>query len=298
MRFQLMTTGEDPLSHVVQHPLRTFAADWLGRLPDLLAPGGAITVLSDHIVMMIAAALLLAIFLPILVRKRRDTSEVGRLVPTGFGNLLEAICNYLREEVARPALGPHTDRFVKYIWSVFFFILTMNLLGLVPVRSVASFLHLPIGGAPTANIFITGGLAILTLILMVWNGLREDWKAYLAHFNPGPGWMAPVMMPLELISTLARIAALALRLFAANAGGHILLAVLVGLILSAGQALGTAGGLGMSLLIVVGAVGISVVEVFVAFLQAFIFTFLSALFIGMSVNLHHDDAHTEGRAAH
>lgn len=289
MNFQMTASGDDPLSHVVQHPLKTLHVDRLG---------GEITVLSDHIIMMIVAALLLAIFLPIFVRRRRDSSEVGRLVPRGFGNLVEAICSYLREEVARPALGPHTDRFVKYIWSVFFFILTMNLLGLVPVSSVTSFFHLHVGGTPTANIWITGGLAILTLVLMVWNGLRQDWKAYLAHFNPGPGWMAPVMVPLEVISTLARIGALALRLFAANAGGHILLAVLVGLILSAGQALGTAGGLGMSLVIVLGAVGISLVEVFVAFLQAFIFTFLTSLFIGMSVNLHHDDAHTEGSAAH
>ncbi len=288
MSLNKMAASADPLSHVVQHPLKTL---------DVEALGGEITVLSDHIVMMIAAALLLMIFLPVFARKRRGTSEVDRLVPTGAGNLLEAICNYLREEVARPALGAHTDRFVKYIWTVFFFILTMNLLGMIPVSSVTSFFHLHIGGTPTANIYVTATLAILTLVMMVWNGLRLGGTAYLAHFNPGPLWIAPLMVPLEIISTLARIFALAMRLFAAIAGGHILLAVLVSLILSAGQALGTAGGLGVGLVVVIGSVGISLVEVFVAFLQAFIFTFLTSLFIGMSVNVHHDDS-TEGAAGH
>ena len=161
-----------------------------------------------------------------------------------------------------------------------------------------SFTPLHIGGTPTANIYVTATLAVATLIMMVVNGLRLGGTAYLAHFNPGPVWMAPVMVPLEIISTLARIFALAMRLFAAIAGGHILLAVLVGLILSAGQALGAAGGFGLGILVVVGSVGISLVEVFVAFLQAFIFTYLTSLFIGMSVNLHHDDAHAEGAAAH
>lgn len=287
MKLNMMAAGSDPLSHVVQHPLKTLHLDALG---------GEITLLSDQMVMMVVAALLLSLFLPVFVRRRRDASEVGRLVPTGFGNLLEAVCNYLREEVARPALGPHTDRYVKYIWTAFFFILTMNLLGLVPVASVMSLVGLHIGGTPTANIYVTGTLAVLTLVLMVYGGLRQDWKAYMAHFNPGPAWMAPVMVPLELISTLARIFALAMRLFAAMAGGHILLAVLISLILSAGQALGLAGGLGLGLVVVVGAIAISLVEVFVAFLQAFIFTYLTALFIGMSVNIHHDDAHGEASA--
>lgn len=288
MRFNMMASGESPLSHVVQHPLKTLHLDALG---------GEVTVLSDQMVMMMVAALLLSLFLPLFVRRRRDTSEVGRLVPTGFGNLLEAVCNYLRESVARPALGPHTDRYVKYIWTVFFFILAMNLLGLVPVASVMALAGLHIGGTPTANIYVTATLAVLTLVLMVFGGVRQNWKAYLAHFNPGPVWMAPVMVPLEIISTLARIFALAMRLFAAMAGGHILLAVLISLILSAGQALGVAGGLGVSVVVVIGAVAISLVEVFVAFLQAFIFTYLTSLFIGMSVNVHgHDEAHGEAAA--
>lgn len=295
----LMGAGSDPLSHVVQHPLikKAFNLDALGGK---LTPGGEITVLSDHIVMMIAAALLLVIFLPLFVRKRKDrTDEVGRLVPTGFGNLIESVCSYLREEVARPTLGPNTDRFVKYLWTAFFFVLTMNLLGMIPFGAVTPMIFgVHIGGTPTANIWVTATLAIATLVMMVFNGLRLGGVDYLKHFTMGaPGVMAPLMVFLEIVGTLAKIFALTLRLFAAIAGGHILLAVLIGLILSAGQTLGTGGGLGIGLVVVVVSVAISLVEVFVAFLQAFIFTFLTSLFIGMSVNVHHDDHDDEHASA-
>ncbi len=277
--------ADDPLSHILQHPLKVIEA----HLPGPFAPNGVVTVLSDQIVMMIVAGLLLMMFLPLFVRKRRDNTETGRLVPTGSGNFIELVCQYLRD-VARPSLGKHTDRFIKYLWSVFFFILTMNLIGLVPVGSVmpkAFGVH--IGGTPTTNIYITATLALLTFILMVFNGLRFGGKEYLAHFAPGPWWIAPLIVPVEIIGTVAKVVALALRLFAANVAGHILLAVLIGMVVMSLKSLGMVFGLPVALLVVAGSVVISMVEIFVAFLQAFIFTYLSALFIGMSVNLHHDD---------
>lgn len=301
MSLPTMIAASDPLSHVIQHPLIKAKLHLEGFWAKL-APNGEITILSDQISMMIAAFLLLAIFLPIIVRKRKGTDEVGRMVPTGSRTLIEMICQYLRDEVARPSLGPHTDRFIKYLWTVFFFILTMNLLGMVPFGSITPLFGFHIGGTPTTNIWVTATLAIATLLMMIINGLRLGGVDYLKHFNPGPGWLAPLMVPLEIIGTFAKAFALALRLFAAMAGGHILMAVLLSLILSAGQALGTGGGLALSIVILIGAIGISMVELFVAFLQAFIFTYLTSLFIGMSVNVHHDDdhgdAHAEGAAAH
>lgn len=293
----LYAAGDSPLSHVVQHPLITKALHLEGFW-EKLTSDGHITVLSDQIVMMIAAALLLGLFLPVAVRRRRDQSETGRLVPTGFGNLVETICAYLRDEVIRPVLHDHTDRFIKYLWTAFFFILTMNLLGMIPLGSWTPLAGLHIGGTPTGNIWVTATMAAVTFVLMVFNGLRFGGIEYIKHFSMGaPKVMALPMALLEVIGTFAKVAALALRLFAAIAGGHILLAVLVGLILSAGEALGMGGGLGLGLVIAAASVAISLVEVFVAFLQAFIFTFLSALFIGMSVNLHHDEDHGEGHAA-
>ncbi|MCH9650708.1 MAG: F0F1 ATP synthase subunit A [Deltaproteobacteria bacterium] len=274
-----------PLDHVVQHPLHTKEMD-LG----ILTPKGEITLLSDHIVMLIVAGLLLMLFLPRLVRKRQGTDEVGRLVPSGSGNLIETICEYLRKEVAEPNLGPYTDRFIKYLWTVFFFVLTVNVLGLLPLGVLTPWLFgLHIGGTATANIWVTSALAILSLVLWVYNGLRIGGRDYLAHFNPGPWWLAPLLVPLELIGLVAKTFSLAVRLFANMMAGHVLLTVMLGFIFSAASALGVAGGLGVAVPVVLGSVAINLLEVFVAFLQAFIFTFLTALFLGMSVVFHHDD---------
>jgi len=153
----------NPLEHVIQHPLVQKQAD-LG----LLTPEGKITVLSDQIVIMILAGLLLTLVVPVLVRRRRSTDAVGRLVPTGFANFFEAVCQYLRKEVAEPNLGEHTDRFIKYIWTAFFFVLVNNLLGLLPIAAVTPLFGLHIGGTATGNIWVTGALALLTLEPSEW----------------------------------------------------------------------------------------------------------------------------------
>ena len=284
------SSGDNPLSHVVPHPLHQVEAD-----AGPFTPEGGVTVLSDQILMIMVAGVLLAIGLPLVLRRRRDQSEIGRLTPHGFGNFVEMVCEYFRKEVAEPHLGRHTDRFIKYIWSVFFFILTMNLLGLLPIPAISAMWGTHLGGTATGNIWVTGTMAVLTLILMVVNGLRYGGVDYLRHFMPGPLYLAPLMIVVEVMGLVAKIFALAVRLFANMLAGHVLLAVLLALILKAGTALGTVGGLAMALPIVVGSVAVSMLEIFVAFLQAFIFTYLTTLFIGMSVNVHHDE-HPE--AAH
>jgi len=283
--------SENPLGHVVQHPIRQLDVD-LG----FLTPEHRLTVLSDHIVMMIVAAVLLVMFVPMLVRRRAGSDPIGRLVPRGWANFFEVVCQYLRKEAVEPVLGAHTDRFIPYIWSVFFFVLTVNLLGLLPIQPLAAFGGLHLGGTATGNIWVTATLAVLTLILMVVNGLRFGGIAYIKHFNPGPWWLFWLLIPVEIIGLFAKIFALAVRLFANMIAGHILLGVLVGLILTAGTAMGAGGGLAIAVVVVGGAVAVSLLEVFVAFLHAFIFSFLTALFIGMSVNVHHD--HHEEAVAH
>lgn len=286
--------SSNPLEHVVQHTL------WAPNAPKVFpfTPQGEITILSDHIVMLILAGALLILLGPRLVRKRRGTDEIGSLVPRGWANALEMVCDYLRKEVAEPALQQHTDRFIKYIWSVFFFVLTVNLLGLLPLGALTPLvLHTHIGGTATGNIFVTASLAVLTMVMMVFNGLRYGGKAYLAHFCPGPIALAPLLIPVEIIGLVAKIFALAVRLFANMIAGHILLAVLLSFILMAGTALGTWGGLAVAFPVVLASVAIYMLEVFVALLQAFIFTFLTTLFIGMSVNVHHDE-HAEEAHAH
>jgi F-type H+-transporting ATPase subunit a len=285
--------AESPLEHIVRHPMiqRPANLGWLTQ-------GGKITLLDSHIVMMMLAGLLLILLVPISVRRRRGTGEIDSLVPVGGGNALEAICQYLRKEVAQPALGEYTDRFIKFIWTVFFFVLTVNMLGLLPI----GFIHIfgaPIGGAATANVWVTATLALMTLTMMIFNGIRLGGRHFFGHFNPGPWWLAWLLVPIEVIGLFARIFALIVRLCANMVAGHVLLAVLVSFIFSA-AANGIATALGVAVPVVLGSVAITLLEIFVALLQAYIFTFLTTLFIGQSIVFHHDkhDDHATGAQAH
>lgn len=111
----------NPLEHVVDH-------QWFKV--------GGITLVSNHIIMMLTAALLLILFIPRLVREQAGNDDVVRLTPRGGRNAIEAICVFLREFVARPNLGVYTDAFIVYIWTLFFFLLTCNLLGLLPLDPI------------------------------------------------------------------------------------------------------------------------------------------------------------------
>src|SRR5258707_4573048 len=284
--------AESPLEHVVQHPLVERPAHF-----GPLTLNGTITIFSDQIGMIVLAGLLLVALVPMLVKRRRGKSGVDAMVPTGAANGLEAICEYLRKEVAEPALHEHTDRFIKYIWSVFFFVLTVNILGLLPIPVVSNLLGTHLGGTATGNIWTTATLALVTMVMMVVNGLRLGGKAYLAHFCPGPIWMAPLLVPVEIIGLIAKVFALAVRLFANMIAGHILLAVLLAFIMAAG-AKSTGLGLGVGLLVVAGSVAINFLELFLAFLQAFIFTVLTKVFIGISVGFDHDDYHAPEHDGH
>jgi F-type H+-transporting ATPase subunit a len=288
--------SESPLHHVVRHPMIKVPFRVPGKL-GFLAPGGEITLLDSHIVMTLLAAALLLALVPAWARRRRGKGTVDSMVPTGGGNAIEAFCQYLREEVARPILGPYTDRFIKFIWTVFFFVFAINLLGLLPIGWIKIF-GANIGGAATGNIWVTGTLAVITLGMMIVNGLRLGGKQYLAHFSPGPLWLAPMLVPLEIIGLLTRAFALTVRLFANMVAGHVLLAVLVSLIAGAAAAKGALAGVGVAVPVVLGSVAINLLELFVALLQAFIFTYLTTLFIGQSIVFHHHDDDAHGAQAH
>jgi F-type H+-transporting ATPase subunit a len=280
----LLAAGDNPLNHVVRHHLFT----WQGIDVD------------NHMLMQAVAGILLMWLLPIVVLQRRGVGQIDSMIPTGFGNFFESICNYLRNEVARPALGEHTDRFIKFIWTVFFFILFKNILGLLPIDPVLSLFGVKghYGGTATANVWVTGTLAVVTLVMMVVNGLRLGGMHYIAHFCPGPLVLAPLLIPIEIIGLVAKAFALGVRLFANMIAGHVLLAVLVGFVGSAWVGLGSGVGILIGIPVVIGSVAITMLEIFVAFLQAFIFTFLTCMFLGMSVVFHHDDVHGHAEGAH
>lgn len=281
----LLLAETNPLTHVVQHRLlyTETSAPW---------PLDHFTFLSNQMIMQVVAAALLVYFLPKLLRRRASGDPLTRLVPTGIYNAIEALCAALRTHVARPALGPYTDRFIPYLWSAFFFILTCNVLGLIPLADLTRFIpgH-AIGGAATGNIMVTGALAICTLGMIIVNGLRIHGVNYLKHFLMGPPGLNIFVAFLECVGLLAKTFALAMRLFANMVAGHVLLAVLLSFIGMAWNGIGPVGGLLIAIPVILGSIAINFLEVFVAFLQAFIFTFLSAIFIGQAVNIHADEEH-------
>lgn len=284
----LLASGS-PLDHVVQHTV-VQVGEGFWSFP----------IISNHIIMQVIAAGLLVYFLPRFVKRHAGQDEIGRLVPSGWGNAIEGLCVALRTHVAQPALGKHTDRFIPYIWSAFFFVLTCNVLGIIPLAAWTPFLkvhgHSILGGTSTGNIYVTAALAISTLFMIVYNGLKINGLAYVKHFFMGPPLLNVFIALLEVIGLAAKTFALAMRLFANMVAGHILLAVLLSFIGMSAAALGSTGAFFISIPVVLGSVAINFLELFVAFLQAFIFTFLSAMFIGQAVNIHPDEHH-EGHAA-
>jgi len=290
--------ASDPMDHVYQwiyQKIQVTDAD------TILTPGGAITLVSNHVIMQVIALLLLVLLIPAFARLRLTGDAVHDLTPRGLGNFFEAICAYFRDTVARPILGEHTDSFIPYIWTAFYYVLFVNLLGILPLEPLTRGLirdaypesHHGFGGSATGNIWVTGTLAVSTLAMIVINGLRLGGVHYLAHFCPGPLWLAPLLVPVEIIGLLAKIFALAVRLFANMVAGHVLLAVLMSFVGLSYAALGTAAALGIGILVVLASVAFNLLEIFVAFLQAFIFTFLTTLFIGQAVVVHHDHGHDE-----
>lgn len=247
------------------------------KLFPLFTLGGHEVWFTSHMLMIALASILLMILLPAVLYR-------PKLVPSGLGNAIETICVFIREDVARPFLKEETDTYIGVLWTLFFFILTMNLLGLMPIAQMVFMFtgkH-NIGGAPTANIWVTGALATFSFFLFHAAGIqRKGFWHYLATLSPKVPWpMLPFMFVLELISSFVRLFSLAIRLFANILAGHILLGTILGFIVLFKNFMVATGSL-------VGTVLMSLLEIFVAFLQAYIFVFLTAIFISFAVDDEH-----------
>ncbi len=232
---------------------------------------------TNHMFMIMLSALVLMVLLPLGARRTG-------LVPHGFQNMIETICVFLREDVARPFLKERTDRYIPFLWTIFFFILTLNLLGIVPLDRIFWLItgRPNWGGAATANLYVTGTLAVFSFFLFHIAGILEKglWK-YLATLSPKVPWpILPFMFVMELLSSFVRMFSLAIRLFANILAGHILLAVLLGFILIYKNFAVASASIVVTTLM-------SLLELFVAFLQAYIFTFLTTIFIGFSISDEH-----------
>jgi F-type H+-transporting ATPase subunit a len=232
--------------------------------------------LSKYMLMeLIAAALCLLVFIPLA---RRAHHAAPGVVRGKFWNFFEAILLFLRNTVARPAIGEHdADHFLPYLWTVFFFVLFNNLIGMVPF-----------GGAATSSLETTAALALCSFLAVHGSGVKKmGVLGYLKSVVPPvPTVLWPLMFVVEIIGHLAKSFALCVRLFANIFGGHMAVTVLLGFIVLLANT--------QSALIylvapgsIVGVILFSLLDLFVAFLQAYIFTFLSAVFIGMAVHPHH-----------
>ncbi len=213
--------------------------------------------------------------------------------------LIEVVSVFLREEICRPVLGERTDRFMPFLWTLFYFILLNNLLGLVPLvdlwHLVTDFkVHwVPAGGTATQSIYVTGALALVSFFVINAAGIRElGVGGYLKHLTGGTsGPVALIMVPIEILSTFIKPVALAVRLFANMTAGHILVATLfmfVGMVINAGVLIAAP----VSLASAGGAIAIYFLELFVAFIQAFVFMFLTTVFIGQLS--HHGEHESHG----
>jgi len=228
-----------------------------------------------------------------------------RFVTKGrFSQMIEVVVIYLRDNIVRPQLGRDADRFLPFLLTLFFFILYNNVLGLVPLVDLqeliatATGVHFTpiIGGTATANIAVTAALALVAFVVIQINGLRSSGlKGWAAHFLGGaPLYLAPIMIPVEIMGTFIKPFALAVRLFANMTAGHTLLATLLMFTGMGVSALGFAAGSPITLASILAAIPLMFLELFVAFLQAFIFMFLTTVFIAQLMHHHHDEhAHAE-----
>jgi F-type H+-transporting ATPase subunit a len=198
-------------------------------------------------------------------------------VPTGFGRVLEPLVLYVRDEIAKTNIGEkHYRRFTGYLLTVFFFIWILNLVGLTPL-----------GFNVTGQLAVTGCLAIFTLVIYTFSGTKAYWMHMI--WMPGvPMLIRPVLAIIELAGALIiKPFSLLVRLFANISAGHIVVMSLIAIMFTLKESLGVFGATGLSLVL---SFFITLIEVLVAFLQAYIFTMLSALFIGMAVE-DHAEAH-------
>jgi len=225
----------------------------------------------------VSVILLLSIFLSIAKSAKKNANKA----PKGLQNLFEPIILFIRDEVAKPAIGEHKfEKFMPFLLTAFFFILINNILGLIPI--------FPFGANVTGNIAVTLVLALFTFFITTFSGNKHYWKEI---YNPDvPWWLKfpiPLMPIVELSGVITKPFVLMVRLFANMLAGHMIVTVFVSLIFIFNSIMGVEAGLGVSVVSILFSVFILLLDVLVSFIQAYVFTLLSALYFGMATSEHH-----------
>ncbi|MFN3344052.1 MAG: F0F1 ATP synthase subunit A [Chloroherpetonaceae bacterium] len=253
----------DVLHHVTDGNTLEFEPFGEIHLPTIKIGGFDISITRHVVMMWVASLALLLLFISIgnTYKKMKPTEA-----PKGLANLIEVIVDFVRIDIVKANIGHGYERFLPYLLTVFFFILTCNLLGLIPYAATA-----------TSNISVTFTLAVFTFVIVQFTMFKEHGLGgWLAHLTGGTPWFLwIIMIPVEFLSMFIKPFALMVRLFANMTAGHVVIVTLIGLIF-----------VFKSWLVAPAAVAITLamygLELFVAFMQAYIFTMLSSLFIGMA----------------
>lgn len=309
-----LASAADPTSHVIPHPVTEplFNVEFPDtHMPSLHIFDGVYEfAITNHLLMTLVSGIAVIVVFKFVAGRVRVQGEGLEAYRTRgrFAQIFETMCSFMRDEVVRPNLHELTDKYIYYIWTIFFFVLFANVLGLVPIGSMAYLAasvfgiddpHLThLGGTATGNLSLNVVLAAGTFIAIIFIGIRETGaKAFFAHFNP-LGWQDKKMLLigiplyfLEWLGLIIKCVVLAMRLFGTMMAGHLVIAAFLGLIFVAVE---VSHGLayGVQIAVIIAGIVLTLLELFICFLQAFIFTFLTVLFISL-VASHHDDHHLE-----
>lgn len=230
--------------------------------------------LTRNVVQMILA-LTVFVWIMLAVAKRYKKGEGVKTAPKGLQNMIETVVNFVKEDVAKPSLGNRYQKYLPLLLTIFFFILVNNLFGLIPGSANV-----------TGNIAFTLVLAVIAFVVILFSSNKHYWGHI---FNPPvPMGVKPILVPVEILGVFTKPFALMIRLFANMVAGHILIICLISLIFILG-ALNQYVGIGFAPISIGFTVFIYFIEILVAFLQAFIFTMLTAVFIGQAFEGSHDD---------
>lgn len=242
--------------------------------------------ITKNVFALLLAALILFI---IFYFVSKGYKKRGENAPKGIQGFIEPIFIFIRDEVAKPMIGEkHYERFLPFVMTLFFFILVCNLLGLIPI--------FPGSANVTGNLAVTMGLAIMVFLVTNLSGKKDYWQHTFAM--PGVPWyVLLILTPVEILGLVIKPFSLMIRLFANITAGHIIILSLIGLVFVFGNSGENVAGASVGA-IVGGAFTafMNLIELLVAFLQAFIFSMLGASYIGAAVeehDHHHDDHHAE-----
>jgi F-type H+-transporting ATPase subunit a len=259
----------------IEHPFAT--------IPLLTIGGFTLKIsITKHFILIGIAGMLVLLTMFYLARKLRDPFKK----PTRLQSLFETVIDYLRREVLEATLGSEGKRYQLLCFTLFIFILYANLLGMIPpfapVVPPGSDRAVWIGGAATGNLATTLGLGLITFVMFNLAGMRAKgilgyWKGLVPQGTPA--WMAPITLLFEVVGIFSKTFAMIMRLFANMIGGHVAILIILLLILKFQS-------LAIGPVAVLVDLAISALELFVAVLQAFIFSFLTSLFIGIALRKH------------